>query len=158
MPNLVIDKIYNQVFLHSIDKSIFVFLCGGIGENCIRDKVRNELMKQNFQVLYPEDLFIDIINNDKNKSLLEMEEFLAINSDVICVICESIGSAVELGAFAQNTLTREKLIIAIEKKYIRKRSFIVLGPVRLLKKLTLSLCCLIKKMTFLLLLKILKNL
>lgn len=130
----VVRTIYNEIFCNLVDNSTFVFLCGGAGHNSIRDKVRDGLLKRNYQVLYPEDLFIDIINKNKEISLFEMEEFLANNADIICIICESVGSAVELGAFTQNELTRKKLIIAIEKKYYRNKSFIMLGPVRMRKR------------------------
>lgn len=42
---------------------------------------------------------MDILNKDKKMDLLSLENFVAENSDIICVMPESPGSLVELGAF-----------------------------------------------------------
>ena len=129
-----LDEIYNNVFCKIYTWSFYVFLCGGSDKTNIRNKVRVELEKRGFQVLYPEDLFMDLLNRDKKTNLLEFENLLADNSDVVCIICESMGSAVELGAFTQNELIRDKMVAAIEKKYKRALNFINLGPIKLLKQ------------------------
>ena len=51
------------------------------------------------KIFYPEDLLIEILNKTKDADLLSYEQFLASNSHVIVIICESAGSLVELGAF-----------------------------------------------------------
>lgn len=129
----IIDKIYNNIFIKLYLDTCCVFLCGGIGKECIRDKTRLHLEKNDIQVLYPEDLFIEMFNKNKKKSLLDYENFLGKSSDYILIICESFGSAAELGAFVQNAEIKDKVLIAINKKYIRNNSFIMDGPVKSIK-------------------------
>ena len=47
---------------------------------------------------------------------LVMSNFLANNSHIISIICESAGSLVELGAFTNNEYTVNKVIAAVDKK------------------------------------------
>lgn len=135
MDNLRIYKmIYNDIFCNTYNHSFFVFLCGGADKQHIRNKIRIQLEKNDFQVLYPEDLFMDMFNRNKKTDLLEYENLLANNADKVCIICESMGSAVELGAFTQNENIANKLIVCINQKYSRDKSFIMMGPVKHLKK------------------------
>lgn len=126
--------IYNDVFCSTSTESFFIFLCGGADKYHIRDKIRSQLERNELQVLYPEDLFIDMLNRDKKSDLLEYENLLANNSHIVCIICESMGSAVELGAFVQNEQLLQKLIVCINQKYARDKSFIMMGPVKHLQK------------------------
>ncbi|MFL8858418.1 retron St85 family effector protein, partial [Clostridioides difficile] len=107
-------------------------LCGGVSTNksCIRDMVRIELENNKIRVLYPEDLFMDILSKNKSMDLLSLENFLADNSDVICIIPESPGSLVELGAFTNNKRTLENLFVVINEKYKTQKSFITTGPIK----------------------------
>ena len=130
-----ISQIYEEVFCKTYSESYYVFLCGGAGKEHIRDKVRFELEKRGYQILYPEDLFVDIINNDKRADLLDYENLLADNADIVCVICESPGSFAELGAFVQNEIINKRMVAAINHRYKRDKSFIMLGPIRHLKKI-----------------------
>ena len=132
---LIIKAIYDDIFCHTFSQSCYVFLCGGAGKECIRNKVRSLLVCKNFQILYPEDLFMDMFNKDKKSDLLDFENFLAENSDIICIIIESIGSAVELGAFIQNDSIKRKMVVAINQKYSRDKSFLMMGPIKHLKKI-----------------------
>ncbi len=127
--------IYEEVFSNTFSQSYYVFLCGGAGKNHIRNQICTMLEKDNYQVFYPEDLFIDMLNRNKKSDLLDFENLLAKNSDMICVICESMGSAVELGAFVQNAEIQKKMVAAIEQKYSRDKSFINLGPLKYLSKI-----------------------
>lgn len=129
-----IRTIYENVFCNTFSQSCYVFLCGGAGKEHIRNRIRPLLENEQFQVLYPEDLFIEMLNRDKKSDLLEYENLLAANSDIICIICESIGSAVELGAFIQNENIKKKMVVAINQKYARDKSFVMMGPVKHLKK------------------------
>ncbi len=135
MNSLQIYKmIYNDVFCRTFTESFFIFLCGGADKQHIRDKIRYQLEMDGLQVLYPEDLFMDMLNRDKKSDLLEYENLLASNSDIVCIICESMGSAVELGAFVQNEQLQQKLIVCVNQKYSRDKSFIMMGPVKHLQK------------------------
>ena len=73
----IYEKIYKDVFCKTFSRFFFVFLCGGADKNNIRNRVRTYLEKERFQVLYPEDLFMDMLNRDKNSDLLEYENLLA---------------------------------------------------------------------------------
>lgn len=125
-------EIYEKIFKQTYDESYYVFLCGGAGPNCIRDDVRNILERRGYQIFYPEDLFADAVYLNKREDLLTNENSLADNADVVCVICESIGSAAELGAFAQSETINQRLVAGINQRYVRQKSFIMLGPVRFL--------------------------
>lgn len=130
----VYGSIYKDIFCSTFNQSCYVFLCGGAGKEHIRNTIRPLLEKEKFQILYPEDLFMDMLNRNKKSDLLEYENLLAENSDIVCIICESIGSAVELGAFVQNESMRKKMVAAINKKYSRDKSFVMMGPVKHLRK------------------------
>ena len=101
----ILKTIYENIYLKFENKFIYVFLCGGsCKENSkeIRNDISDLLLKnENISVLYPEDVFFE--KNEKklfpDKDLLELETVLANNSDIVCIICESYGSASELGAF-----------------------------------------------------------
>lgn len=130
----IYSEIYDDIFCNTYNQSCYVFLCGGAGKEHIRNKIRLLLENNRFQIFYPEDLFMDMLNRNKIADLLEYENFLADNSDIICIICESIGSAVELGAFIQNENIKKKMIVAIKQRYSRDKSFVNMGPVKHLKK------------------------
>lgn len=130
----IFNQIYNDVYLKIYTKSTYIFLCGGAGKDNVRNKVRMCLEKKGLRILYPEDLFMELLNRDKQADLLEYENLLAENADIICVLCESFGSAVELGAFCQVDAIREKMIVGIEKRFARDRSFIMMGPVKHIQK------------------------
>ncbi len=133
-----LTQIYNDVFCKTFSESYYIFLCGGIGKNCIRNAVRVHLEANGYQILYPEDLFADIINLDKKSDLLDYENLLAKNADIVCIICESPGSFAELGAFIQSDIIKTRTIAVINNRYKRSKSFIMLGPIRHLKKINPS--------------------
>lgn len=130
----IFTSIYDDIFCKTFSQSFFIFLCGGASQEHIRNKIRNLLEISGLQILYPEDLFMDMLNRNKKADLLEYENLLAANSDAVCIICESMGSAVELGAFIQNETLQRKLVVCINKKYARDKSFVMMGPVKHLQK------------------------
>ncbi len=130
----IFTSIYRDVFCKTFHQSFFIFLCGGAAQEHIRNKVRTQLEISGLQILYPEDLFMDMLNRNKKTDLLEYENLLADNSQAVCIICESMGSAVELGAFIQNETLEQKLTVCINQKYARNKSFIMMGPVKHLQK------------------------
>ncbi|MGE7761517.1 retron St85 family effector protein [Peribacillus sp. NPDC097895] len=135
--NNILLKIHDEIFNKMSQKYIDVFLCGGASskkKTSVRDKIREGLREfENIRVLYPEDLFIDMLNKNKDYDLLSLERFLANNCDIICIVCESAGSLVELGAFTNNDNTVDKVIALLEEKRKRQKSFIMLGPVKILR-------------------------
>ena len=141
----IYEMIYNDVFCKTFSQSYYIFLCGGADKQHIRNKIRDLLEANGLQILYPEDLFMDMLNRDKKADLLEYENLLADNSDRVCIICESMGSAVELGAFIQNKKLEQKLTVCINQKFARDKSFIMMGPVKHLKKINKSSVILYKE-------------
>lgn len=140
----IVTDIYQQIYCKFSEQYIVVFLCGAASNKkhkSLRDKVRVLLENEKktfwhrpFKIFYPEDLLIEILNKTKEADLLSYEQFLANNSHMIVIICESAGSLVELGAFTNNEYTVDKVIAAIDKNLAKYKSFIMLGPVKYLKK------------------------
>ena len=141
----ILKKIYTNIFCSFEEQYIIVFLCGGAStktKKSLRDKIRimleNEKKRYSWllpiKVFYPEDLLIEVLNKTKDADLLSYEQFLANNSHIIAIICESAGSLVELGAFTNNEYTVNKVIAAVEKKRVKDKSFIMLGPIKYLKR------------------------
>lgn len=146
------DNIFKEIFSKIYSKLecniIYVFLCGGKCEENSKE-IRNDiktllkdLSHNKIEVLYPEELFF---NKDRNldeffkkRDLLELETILAQNSNIVCIICESYGSATELGAFTnykeiqKNTLL-DKLVAVIYEQFENDQSFINLGPIKRIK-------------------------
>ena len=140
----IVEEIYRQIYCKFREQYIVVFLCGGTSNRdykSLRDKVRTLLENEKktlwykpLKIFYPEDLLIEILNKTKDADLLSYEQFLASNSHVIVIICESAGSLVELGAFTNNEYTVDKVIAAVDKNLAKHKSFIMLGPIKYLKK------------------------
>lgn len=130
-------RIYKEIFCNTCDTSIDIFLCGGakIKSKVNRDTVRRNLERHGFlfNIFYPEDLFIELLNK-KEYDLLSLEKYLAENSDYIVIVCESMGSAAELGAFINNSETISKVIVLQNVKFKNIKSFISEGPIKYMKK------------------------
>lgn len=134
---LTLKQIHDDIFVKINQYYVDVFLCGGAGkpEEFLRDRVRDKLkIHKNIRIMYPEDLFVEQINKNKDYDLLSLEKFLANNCEVICIICESPGSLVELGAFVNNAETFDKVVAVVEEKKKKERSFIMLGPIKMILK------------------------
>ena len=137
-----INTIYNSIYCNFRNQYIVVFLCGGASSKkykSMRDKLKKQLdtpqkYRVHMRVFYPEDLLMDAYNKSKNADLLSYEQFLADNSDVIVIVCESPGALVELGAFVNNEFTTKKVIALIDKKHSKDQSFIMNGPIKYLNK------------------------
>lgn len=71
--------------------------------------------------------------NRKKYDLLTLEKFLASNSDIIFIVCESPGSFTELGAFVNNSETFEKVVVLSQTKYKNAKSFIRQGPIEYIR-------------------------
>lgn len=132
----IADEIYNQIFSKINHGNIDLFLCGGAStkeKKSVRDQIKEKLIdKLKISVLYPEDLFMEMLSR-KKYDLLTLEKFLANNSDVILIVCESPGSFTELGAFVNNQETLKKVVVLIKTKFKNSKSFIMQGPVAYIK-------------------------
>ncbi len=133
MKNSIVKRIYEEIFLHIEHSNIDLFLCGGVSDKfrvSNRDQLRKRLENnRKLSIFYPEDMFMEMLSR-KKYDLLTLENFLAENSDLILIVCESPGSFAELGAFVNNERTLSKVVVLIQKKYKNAKSFIMQGPVR----------------------------
>mgnify|MGYP000341981147 CR=1 FL=1 len=133
-------KIKNDIFKPVNTNKITVFLCGAdINDKerlrgRIADAMKDKWYSYLFDIVYPEDIFDELLYSPKSKDLLSLENLLADSVDAVVVIPESPGSFTELGAFANNSKLRKKMICIIENRYKKNRSFINQGPIKLLKK------------------------
>ncbi len=136
-----ISKCINEdVFAKLGKRSLTVFLVGAGQEspNSIRESIRKELTKSRYynwlDVYYPENLFEELMGSKANFDLLSLENLLAKSVHAVVIILESPGAIAELGAFSNHAELSDRLVVVINKKYRKDKSFIILGPVRYLIK------------------------
>jgi hypothetical protein len=72
------------------------------------------------------------------KDLLSLENMLAESSHCVAIIVTSPGTFAELGAFANHPKLKDKLVIIADNKHKKDKSFINLGLIRHLQKMTQS--------------------
>lgn len=132
----VAQVIKEKIFVPRNRKRVTVFLCGADIKN---DKTARSQMAAIFsnypryELLYPEDLFDDLLAGQGQYSLLKLEGILADSVDAILLFPESPGSFAELGAFSNNEELARKMIVLSNKRYKSNKSFINYGPYRLIK-------------------------
>jgi hypothetical protein len=133
-------KIREDIFRPANRYKTTIFLCGADinQKDKIRYKIAEALKAWSFSfqydIIYPEDLFEELLYSSRAKDLLSLENLLAESVDAIVLIPESPGSFAELGAFANDEKLRNKLVCIIERKYKKDKSFINQGPLKLVKK------------------------
>jgi hypothetical protein len=133
------DKIREDVYKPAYGFKTTIFLCGAdvSNENTIRFKIAKLLPTSwfnSYDIIYPEDIFDELLYSSKTADLLSLEALLADSVDAIVLIPESPGSFAELGAFANDEKLRKKLICVIDEKHKKDKSFINQGPIKLIKK------------------------
>ncbi|MDD4215049.1 MAG: retron St85 family effector protein [Bacteroidales bacterium] len=136
----IATKIRLDIFKPANTYKITVFLCGA--DISLTDKIRYNLAKELttfrysylYDLIYPEDIFEELLYSSHSNDLLTLENLLAESVDAIVIIPESPGSFTELGAFANDENLRTKLICIVDKKYKKNKSFINQGPLKLVKK------------------------
>jgi hypothetical protein len=134
-------KIRDYVYKPANTYKTTIFLCGAdiSQKDKIRYKIAEEL-QQNwpssfyYDIIFPEDIFDELLFSSKKSNLLSLEGLLADSVDAIVIIPESLGSFAELGAFANDEKLRKKLICLVDIKYKKDKSFINQGPLKLVKK------------------------
>jgi hypothetical protein len=138
---IIASKIQNDIFEPARNYKISIFLCGKeISDKTsirfrVADILENRLWyKGSFDLVYPEDIFEELLYNSSSTDLLSLENLLADSVDAVVVIPESAGSIAELGAFANNEILRVKMLCILDVKYKRDKSFINQGPVKLVKR------------------------
>ncbi|MGQ3892180.1 retron St85 family RNA-directed DNA polymerase [Legionella sp. CNM-4043-24] len=112
-----------------------IFLCGGsaVDAGFFRQKFGNKLITQGHNVILAEKAMDWQGGQMFSKDLLELEKYYAALVSIIPLICESYGSACELGAFVSDPLIRRKLFIIISEKFYigeESNSFIRWGPIK----------------------------
>ncbi|QEC57102.1 retron St85 family effector protein [Flavisolibacter ginsenosidimutans] len=135
----IISKIKKDFFKPVNAYKTTIFLCGGALDKAnVRTEVANAFSDwwsiMEYDVIYPEDIFDELLYNPQGKDLLSLENLLAESVDVILIVPESPGSFAELGAFANTESLRSKIICLVDEKYKKDKSFINQGPIKLVKK------------------------
>jgi len=134
---LISKKIRDDIYKPAFTSKTTIVLCGADinQKDNIRHQVATALMNKNwFDIIYPEDIFDELLYSLNTTDLLTLEGLLAESVDAIVIIPESPGSFAELGAFANDETLRKKLICIVDKKYKKHKSFINQGPLKLIKK------------------------
>lgn len=121
-----------------------VFLCGGVknptGPNTsIRHAYHKHLKKTKSDLL--EKIILaekvnDWLDESPYSNLLSLEDELANLVSAIPIFLESYGSATELGYFVAKKNTCSKILLMLESRFDRKKSFIFLGPAKYLMERT----------------------
>lgn len=135
LKNIAIS-VKNKLFIPLVRKNISVFLCGADknDEKTSRSKMAKIFsMYSKYEIIYPEDLFDDLLAGQGHYSLLELENILANGVDAIVLFPESPGSFAELGAFSNNVKLASKMIVLSNNRYKNHKSFINYGPNRLIR-------------------------
>jgi hypothetical protein len=117
-----------------------IFLCGADIKDVTKTRYKiaeafTDLWNSyQYDLVFPEDIFEELLYGYQGKDLLSLENLLAESIDVILIIPESPGSLAELGAFANDEKLRNKIVCLLDEKYKKDKSFINQGPVKLIKK------------------------
>lgn len=136
-------NVYDLVLPHITalqSNEINVFLIGArLSEtDSLRWKIYDSLKKiKDVNLYFPEYIFEEQIFQ-KTNDLLSLENLLAESVHAIVLCVESAGSLTELGAFSNHKLLKNKLIVYLDKKYEKDKSFVNIGPARYLKQKTRS--------------------
>jgi hypothetical protein len=134
------ERIRDEIFIPVNTYKTTIFLCGADlnEEKGLRGRIAKELTSiwnsYFYDIIYPEEIFDELMYGYKAKDLLSLENMLAESVDAILIIPESPGSFTELGAFANDERLRDKIICIQDEKYKKEKSFINYGPIRLIQK------------------------
>jgi len=138
-------NINENIFSKRIKSGYNIFLIGKGTKNndSIRNKLREEIIRKRvlynwFDIYYPEYLFEELLGPGSKFNLLELENKLAEWVHCVVIILESAGAIAELGAFSNHIDLRNKLIVVVNERHNKNKSFIVLGPIKFLKSNTKS--------------------
>lgn len=141
-----IAKDLKKFFIDDMEQlnEISIFLCGGKGteeekfRRIVGNNIAQTLSKYSYSVYYPEDMFIDLILGHGKHDLLTLENLLANSVNSVVILLQSPGTFTELGAFSNHKDLKDKLIVIVDPKYKRSKSFINFGPIRHLESKTKS--------------------
>lgn len=132
----ILDAIFNDLLITIIRDDINVLLCGKKSSDAdsIRNIVNEDLRQfPRINVFFPEWLFSNLLEQT-DADLISLEGVLANDVDKIILPLEGFGAICELGAFSIKKEIRDKLIVLNDKQHAFQKSFINLGPIKLIKK------------------------
>lgn len=142
MDNLKLDiarTLYNNIFPYIRNEKKSVFLIGKSTKDpsSLRKKLRDTFEQKKyisvkFEIYYPEEIFSDLLYNGKI-DLLTLENLLAKSVHAVVICLESPGSIAEMGAFVNHNVLNKKLVLLVDSKYRKAKSFIRKGPIRFLE-------------------------
>lgn len=132
----ILKQVYENIFKSFSNTHVDIFLCGGkLDLDTTRRKITKEFEKfSHIKVFYPEVVFAEYFNLNKNADYLTLENILGDQVDFICIVCESWGAVTELGAFSNHKDLSKKVIAINNIEHEDGDSFITLGPIKFLKK------------------------
>ena len=143
--SIIAKKIREDIFKPAISFKTSIFLCGAdiSDKSTLRYRIAEALTtiyhySMYYDLIYPEDIFDELLYSSHSPDLLSLENLLADSVDAVIMIPESPGSFSELGAFASNEKLRAKLVCVIDEKYKKTKSFINQGPLKLVKSVNKS--------------------
>ncbi len=131
-----LQNIYSEVFLKEADSTVNIFLCGLSSDDVssLRNRINNSLRDSSrVNIVFPEWLFSDLLDH-RDYDLLSLEKELAKSVDLIILPIEGTGAVAELGVFAALKSIRGKVIVFNSSRYKWKKSFINLGPIKLIRR------------------------
>lgn len=118
--------------------TVFLIGAGKRSKESLREDIRKEMIDKKYgkwmDIYYPEDLFEELMKSSPDFDLLSLENLLARSVHAIVIVLESPGAIAELGAFSNHEQLRDKIVLLVDNRFRKVRSFIALGPVRFLKK------------------------
>lgn len=141
MLEAIAERLNSDVFIRVLDPKTTIFLCGKAldAKDSLRAKIAQELNNVPFwfrySIVYPEDLFEELLSGPFHQDLLTLENVLAESVDAVVLVPESYGAVAELGAFADHRVLRRKLVCVQDQRFKKATSFIAYGPLRLLRDL-----------------------
>ncbi len=137
--NLLRDDIINDN-VKILSDTIIVFVCGGnLKEtNKYSRKTLIEYANKHFKknIFFVAEKIFELYNKEEENDLLRIENYLCEYSDCIIIILESIGAFTELGAFSNKDELVNKLLIINDIEYKTIESFVNLGPLARIEKVS----------------------
>lgn len=140
----IVEELKKLLLEDFLAKEISIFLCGGASKKQARFRFelgrRLESITSSYvyKIYYPETIFSEILLSHSELNLLNLEKFLAENVNAVVIPLQSPGTFVELGAFSNHEVLRNKLVVLMNPKYRKNTSFINDGPIKLLRGETSS--------------------
>lgn len=137
----IAEKLYNKIFpSFKNDDRVDIFLIGKASSDAssLRYSLRKELENSSTYwnrrntIHYPEEIFAELLY-DKKVDLLTLENILAESVPVIVICLESPGAIAELGAFVSHQQLRQRILVIVDERRKKDKSFIRMGPIRLLE-------------------------